>query len=366
METEGIASVPVGTNCAPLPTESPQPINTPQTNQTVQTERGDVLNQEPRLSGGSEEAKTADESFVTPELVQEWKKFYLREGHSVASTKTYFNYIKSFVDYGVFVNQKTVDRWRVKSTAGAAAGALKNFFNFLVKKKEFSQEILYIHFDKSKSQKKFPEAFETIEVEKIIEAIPGLKEKYFTIVMANLGLRIGECMKLKWEDFSWATWLQDRTKQASVNLKNTKGGKFRTIPVSPEIMEILYQDNVNPNKSSQGIPIGNLIFDFGIMNYLGNKEQSTEENIYDYLKYAGDRYRLALDKVTKETLNKKSHPHMFRHYRAQSLLNKGLPLVHLKNYLGHASISSTEIYAKSSAEQLKKELEKIEGNEVNN
>jgi len=298
---------------------------------------------------------------ANPELVFEWKKYYLREGHSVASTTTYFNYIKKFVGYGIEISQKKVDNFRSKSSSGAVAGALKNFFHFLVKKKEFPQELLYIYFDKSKSTKKFPESLEPIEVDKIVEAMSnvGFKEKVFTIVMAHLGLRIGECLKLKFEDFSWSSWLQDRTKQGSVNLKNTKGGKFRSIPLSSGLMEILYSNSVNPNKTKDGIPIGNLVFDFGAMDYINRKEYSNEENLFDYLKYAGDRYRNALERVAKEVLNKKVHPHQFRHYRAQSLLNNGLSLVHLKEFLGHSNISSTEIYAKSSPELLKKEMEKL-------
>lgn len=296
-----------------------------------------------------------------PELAKEWRNFYLKEGHSIASTTTYFNYIKLFLltNYDLEIDQKSVDRFRNKHSSGIVSAALKNFFQFLVRKKSFPQELLYVHFDKSKTKRKFPEALEMIEVEKIISSIPGLKEKYFTIVMAHLGLRISECLKLKWEDFSWISWLQDRTQQGSVNLKNTKGGKFRTIPVSSEIMEMLYANNVNPNKSSQGIPIGNLIFDWGIEDYLKNKEQTTEENIYDYMRYSSDRYRNLLEKIGLEVLNKKVHPHMFRHCKAQYLLNKGLSISSLKAYLGHSSISSTEVYAKSSAETLKKEMEQL-------
>jgi site-specific recombinase XerD len=125
-------------------------------------------------------------------------------------------------------------------------------------------------------------------------------------------------------------------------------------------MEMLYSNAVNPNKTNDGIPIGNLIFDWGIMEFLNNKEQTLDENQFDYLKYASDRYRNLLERISKEVLNKRVHPHQFRHFVAQSLLNKGLGIVHLKLFLGHQNLSSTEIYAKSSAELLKKELEKLD------
>lgn len=297
---------------------------------------------------------------ATPELVFEWKKHYLKEGHSMASAMTYFNYIKLFVDYGIEINQKTVDRFREKHSSGVASAALKNFFNFLARKREFPQEILHIYFDKSKSKRKLPESLEPMEVDKIIDAMGriSIMDKYFTIVLVNLGLRISEGLKLKWEDFSWITWIQDKTKQGSVNLKNTKGGKFRVIPVAPEIMDMLYKVS---NKNSEGIPFGTLIFDFGIKDYVFRKELSDENNLYDYLRYASDSYRDKLNRCSKESLGgKKIHPHIFRHFRATYLMNKGLSIEYLKAYLGHSSISSTEIYAQANPEILKQKIEEID------
>lgn len=307
---------------------------------------------------GQEHSEETKKNIATPDLVFEWRKHYLKEGHSVASTTTYFNYIKSFVGYGIEINQKNINTFRTKSSSGSSSGSLKNFFQFLVNKKEFPQEILYIHFDKSKSKKKFPESLDIQEVNKLIEAMPRLKDKYFTIVLSSLGLRISEGLKLKFEDFSWSSWLLDRTKQGSVNLKNTKGGRFRTIPVSPELMELLYSDNVC-KKTSEGIPIGNLIFDYGIMEFLNNKEHTLDENQYDYLKYAGDRYRDILERTSKNVLNKKVHPHQFRHSRAQDLMNRGLPIESLRLYLGHSNLSSTSIYASASAEKLKEDMSNL-------
>lgn len=303
--------------------------------------------------------------YVNPNHVFDWRKFYLKEGHSVASTTTYFNYIKSFVGYGIEINQKNVDKFRSKSSSGASSGALKNFFEFLIIKREFPVELRLIYFGKSKSTKKFPESFEQVEVEKIIESMGnvGLKEKIFTLVMASLGLRIGECIKLKWEDFSWLTWMQDKDKQGTLNIKKTKGNKFRSIPVPKEIMGLLY--SLSPNKTSEGVPIGKeslLVFDFGLNRYSNLSNLTPEEKLFAYTKYVGDRYRRDLNKVTMDLFQKKAHPHMFRHYKAQDLFNKGLNISSLQFFLGHSNIVSTQVYAHSSAELLKKDMEKIDEN----
>lgn len=60
--------------------------------------------------------------------------------------------------------------------------------------------------------------------------------------------------------------------------------------------------------------------------------------------------RTGLAKVC--TLKKKS-PHVLRHTFATTMLNHGAGIESLKNLLGHASISTTEIYTHTTFEQLK-------------
>ena len=43
------------------------------------------------------------------------------------------------------------------------------------------------------------------------------------------------------------------------------------------------------------------------------------------------------------------HPHMFRHSKAMHLLQAGLDLIHIRDFLGHVSIQTTEIYARADA-----------------
>jgi len=50
-------------------------------------------------------------------------------------------------------------------------------------------------------------------------------------------------------------------------------------------------------------------------------------------------------------------PHCLRHSKAVHLLRSGVPLIYIRDFLGHLSVTTTEIYAKVDAEQKRKVLE---------
>lgn len=50
-------------------------------------------------------------------------------------------------------------------------------------------------------------------------------------------------------------------------------------------------------------------------------------------------------------------PHTLRHSKAVHLLRSGVPLIYIRDFLGHASVTTTEIYAKVDAEETRKALE---------
>ena len=51
-------------------------------------------------------------------------------------------------------------------------------------------------------------------------------------------------------------------------------------------------------------------------------------------------------------------PHVFRHTKAMHLLRAGVAMVYIRDFLGHADISTTEVYARIDAEMKRKVFEK--------
>ena len=79
--------------------------------------------------------------------------------------------------------------------------------------------------------------------------------------------------------------------------------------------------------------------------FIGNKGNK----LYD--KYVYNIVRKYLAMVT--TIEKKS-PHILRHSFATHMLNRGADLNSIKEFLGHANLSATQIYTHNSFEQLRK------------
>lgn len=54
----------------------------------------------------------------------------------------------------------------------------------------------------------------------------------------------------------------------------------------------------------------------------------------------------------------KISPHVLRHSKAMHLLQSGVNLVYIRDILGHASIKTTEIYARADSKYKREALEK--------
>lgn len=56
----------------------------------------------------------------------------------------------------------------------------------------------------------------------------------------------------------------------------------------------------------------------------------------------------------------KVSPHVFRHSRAMHMLQAGINLIYIRDFLGHAHVTTTEIYAKADTEIKRAALEKAQ------
>ena len=73
------------------------------------------------------------------------------------------------------------------------------------------------------------------------------------------------------------------------------------------------------------------------------------------LKNYGEAARITCTEVPERV-----HPHLIRHTRAMHLYRSGMPLSYVAEFLGHASLNTTEIYASASVEMLREAMEKAD------
>ena len=125
-----------------------------------------------------------------------------------------------------------------------------------------------------------------------------------------------------------------------------KGKKKRIVPLEENIVRLLEQYIIEHKLDVPGMEYHPLFY-----NAWGEK-LTTPGITYIINKY----YKKAKESHPDMFKNKIS-PHVFRHSRAMHLLQAGVNLVYIRDILGHASINTTEIYARADSDQKRKALE---------
>jgi len=204
------------------------------------------------------------------------------------------------------------------------------------------QKILNIPY--KKSEQKMIEYF-SIEALEIFLAQPNLKSKKgrrdlaILVTLYDTGARVSELINLKVKDINF-----ENGNNATVQLLG-KGNKRRIVPIISNTVNIL-QNYISEN---------NLTDKFE--NYLFTNNSNTKLTDSG-ITYIIEKYKdLAL--TVSNTIPKHITPHTFRHTKAIHLLEAGVPMVHIKDILGHSDLRTTEIYAKVSVEEKRKALNNV-------
>ncbi len=209
-----------------------------------------------------------------------------------------------------------------KNTIMLAAASLK-FFYVEILKKSFAQVRM------PKKDKSLPEVLSKEEVKKMIEGADNLKSRLIISMLYSSGLRVSELVNLKVDDLDFNEkigWV-----------RKGKGSKDRIFSVSENLAGEL--------KEYLGMKADSRKYLFSIEKPL------TTRNIQKIIK--GTRARAGI--------NKKVTPHTLRHSFATHLLEQGTDIRMIQALLGHASLSTTQMYTHISNEQIKKVKNPFDG-----
>ena len=221
----------------------------------------------------------------------------------------------------------------VKSSIARKLSAVRSFYRYLKWEGIISTNPAE-KISSPKQDKRLPAFLTADEVMRLLEAPDlstplGQRDRAFLELLYASGLRVSELANLKLEQID----LDTREIRA-----RGKGFKERVAlmgePAAKALTDYLNEARPGILKGKRG----NVVF----LNYKGGSmtQRSVQEIIEEYAKKAG--------------IEKRVHPHMLRHTFATHLLDGGADLRVVQELLGHASLSSTQIYTHVSKNQAKK------------
>ena len=210
--------------------------------------------------------------------------------------------------------------------------ALKIFFRFLAAKAIVDRdpsEALAL----PRIERYLPETLNELQVEQFLEKIDtkanhGLRDRAMIELLYASGLRISELANARLENFNF---------EERIIRVTGKGNKTRLVPVGRKACEALaaYLSGERPNlvKTRSGSEI--------FLSERGTK--LTTARIWQIIKKHARR----------GGLEKNVYPHLLRHSFATHLLGNGADLRIIQEMLGHADISTTQVYTHVDQQRLK-------------
>ena len=206
--------------------------------------------------------------------------------------------------------------------------SLKTFYKFLLRENIVLDNPM-LKIQSPKMAKKLPVFIEKQNMDVLLDNIEfgddfeGSRNKLIIELFYATGMRLSELINLK---------------QVDVNLFDCqlkvlgKRNKERIIPFNKELKH-------------------------KIDKYIALKEQN--KNDYFFISTKGKKlyekfvYRLVNNYLSQVTTVQKKSPHILRHTFATHMLNNGADLNAIKELLGHANLSATQVYTHNTVEKLK-------------
>ncbi|MBG9550106.1 tyrosine recombinase XerC [Cytobacillus firmus] len=238
-----------------------------------------------------------------------------------------------YQDVRIFLTDLFERKMSRKSVARKIS-SLRSFFKFLLRE-EIVAENPFALVSIPKAQKKLPEFFYEEEMKQLFDACEsstplGQRNKALLELLYATGIRVSECSQIR---------LKDLDMHLSTVLVRGKGSKERYVPFGS-----FAQDAIDT-----------------YINH-GRKELLANGNVQEslFLNARGGPLtargiRTILNRIIeKSSLTGTIHPHMLRHTFATHLMANGADMRTVQELLGHAFLSSTQVYTHVTNEYLKK------------
>ena len=286
--------------------------------------------------------------FFLDELLTSYRNYLANEKQ--ASQNTLSSYMRDLNQFAAWltehrpqdlrkVKQATISEYvewmngkgKSAATVTRSIASLKSFYAFLNGKGEVTA-IPAKGVTTAKVERKFPEILTSREVELFLEQpqcvdAKGYRDHAMLELLYATGIRVSELIALDEKDVSLSAGF----------IRCTSKGKERIIPLYPAAVKALgdYMKDIRPQLIAD--PEETALF----VNM--NGERMSRQGFWKIVKHYQELAQI----------NKDITPHTLRHSFAVHLLENGADLRSIQEMLGHADISSTQIYTHVVKKQLK-------------
>ena len=217
------------------------------------------------------------------------------------------------------------------STVSRATASLRNFYAFLIEEGEMETNPVH-DITTEKVVKKLPQILTSAEVELLLSQpkcvdMKGYRDKAMLELLYATGIRVSELIGLQVSDVNLGGSF----------LRCSSKNKERIIPLYPAAVRALsdYVKKIRPQLVAD--PEQTILF----VNM--NGEPMSRQGFWKLVKYYQE----------KAGIHKEITPHTLRHSFAAHLLENGADLHSIQEMLGHADISSTQIYSQLVNQKIK-------------
>lgn len=233
--------------------------------------------------------------------------------------------IQSFYEYLQNRKHKRKDEALSESFINHNIYSLKVFFSWLEQTGQIKYNpISNLKFKRPKVNTREP--LSKKEITELFESAINSKEIAILHLFYSCGLRRTEAENINTSDIHFSKNL--------LYVREGKGAKRRVIPINEGIKKALE-------------------------NYYNKEREKISEDIFMFnrnkQRMKGDQYNRILKMILQRTeINKEITLHHLRHSIATHLLENGLSIEFVRDFLGHSHLEATQIYAKVFNHQLKK------------
>ncbi len=227
------------------------------------------------------------------------------------------------------------------STVARKVAAIKSFFHFMVAEGDIKEDPT-VSLDSPKVKKRLPKAITPGEIDRLLKAPiseSGPKAERDLALLELLyasGVRVTELVSLNLSD------IEVENGAGKIRVKGKKvNSKERIIPITGSALNVLRQYIRNGREQLSSDPNESALF-------LNNRGQRlTRQGLWLIIKHYVETVGISAE-VT---------PHTLRHSFAAHKLSQGKSLQDIQKLLGHANISTTQVYAHMNQQEVESEKE---------